>query len=245
MNLLQNIRGRINATIAAVVGAILTLICGALLAFVISPQQAIEWRRIQNLPELDAGSFASTASGEDVAITGPLDGNAELTDDGLVAYIHERWEVTPADPDDEDDEPSGMWAMVETNVPALSVQIAGGTVETLADNSASLEGSLHETLTQGTGAEVAEFENQQLPEGSERIRGFRNGDLVTVVGTKATIGGLAADRIFGGDRVQLVENIRSGARAAFLIGIGFMICSPIILVVGVLSGLFGRKQAGS
>lgn len=240
MVLLQSIRERIGSAVAAVTGALLFLICGALLAFVISPQQALEWRRIQALPELDAASLAATASGEEVAITGILSGNEELTGDGLVAYKREQWKVKP--PDDEDDTASGSWEVIERVVPALAVDIRGGTVSTIPDDSASLSGSTHDTLERGSGTQTASYEGEQLPDGSVRTQGFKNGDLVTVIGRKATTGGIVPDRVFGGDRVQLVDSIRSGARAAFLFGIGMMICAPLVLVGGVLAGLFGRRR---
>ena len=74
------------------------------------------------------------------------------------------------------------------------------------------------------------------------MRGFSNGDVVTVVGHKASTGDVTPDRIFGGDRVQLIENIRSGAQTMFAIGIGMMICSPIVLIMGVVGALFGRRS---
>jgi hypothetical protein len=238
--LLRGIRDRIGSVFGAVIAAVLFLICGALLAFVISPQQALEWRRIENLPELDAAAFAATATGEEVAVTGILDGNEALTDDGLIAYQHERWDVKP--PDDEDDSPSGSWETIKKVVPALTIEIKGGTLTTTPVDSATLDGSLHETLVRGTGTQSASYQGQQLPEGSERTRGFKNGDLATVVGKKSSTGDLIPARIFGGDRVQMVESIRSGARTAFLIGIGMMICAPLVLVLGVVGGLLGRRR---
>jgi hypothetical protein len=241
--LLRNIQERIGSAIAAVIAAIFFFACGAILAFVISPQQAVEWRRIQSLPELDAASYASAATDAQVAITGILQDNQALTEDGLVAYTREEWEVDPPDPDSEDDEPDGSWNTVEEQAPPLKIAIGGGTVKTLSASSPTFGGNLQETVELGPGPLSAEdFGGQQLPEGSIRTQGFRDGDLITVVGQKGSTGDLAPSRLFGGDRVQLVDNIRSGARAAFMIGIGLMICSPFVLILGVLAGLFGRKR---
>lgn len=247
MMLLENLRGRVGAAIAAGGVAVCFLAFGALFAFVLSPQQAVEWRRIEGLPELDAASYAATAANQEAVITGTLSDNADLTD-GLVAYVQEQWDVEPANKTDDstsNDKPEGSWDTIETNVPVLTLAINGGNVKTVAASSVTLDGNMHETaVKQGKGSEKASDNGQELPEGSTRLRGFANGDLVTVVGRKASTGDLAPDRIFGGDRVQLIENIRSSARIMFTVGIGMMICSPIVLVMGVLGALFGRRSRG-
>jgi hypothetical protein len=115
-------------------------------------------------------------------------------------------------------------------------------VTTLAASTPTFGGSLHESQELGQGPESAEHEGEQLPEGTVRTRGFQDGDLITVVGNKGSSGDLAPDRLFGGDRVQLVEDIRAGARAAFVAGIAMMICAPLVLVIGVLAGLLGRRR---
>lgn len=241
--LLRGIRQRISGVAGAGIAAVFIFICGAIMAFVISPQQAVEWRRIQNLPELDAGGVAAAAAGEKLAVTGILEDNPTLNDEGLVLYRHERWEVTPPDPtDSEDTTPDGSWKLVEQNIPVLAIQISGGSISTLPDDSAMLGGQMHEWLTEGPGPLEASTGGQQLPDGSERIQGFRNGDLVTITGQKASTGGIVPDRIFGGDRVQLVEDIRGQARAALIMGVGMMICAPIVLVIGVVASIFGRNR---
>lgn len=242
MGLLAGLRDRIGAAVAAAAAAVMFLICGAIMAFVISPGQAVEWRRINNLPDMDVATINTMASGEAVVITGTLNGNEEIHSEGLVAYRVEEWMVS--EPSSDDSSPSGRWDTVERNVPALNLDAAGGSIATLSNNSANLGGSLHEFDVPGTGSLSATDGDRQLADGATRTTGFRNGDLVTVVGQKASTGGVAPDRIFGGDKVQLVDSIRQGARAAFTIGIGMMICSPFVLVGGILAGLFGRRRRG-
>lgn len=248
MRLLENIRGRIGAAVGVGVVSICFLISGAAMAFWLSPQQALEWRRIEGLPELDAVAYAAVTTGEDVAVTGTLIDNPTQTEEGLVAYIQEEWDVsTPSSSDsDSDSEPSGSWKTIDTVVPALTLSVAGGSIKTVAASSVNLGGDMHATaIKRGRGSEQADYEGQLLPEGSTRMQGFTNGDLVTVVGKKASTGDLIPDRLFGGDRVQLVENIRSSARTLFTIGIVMMICSPLVLVVGVLGALFSRRRRAS
>lgn len=241
MMLLQSLRDRIGGAFAAIIGAVLFFACGAVLAFVISPQQAAEWRRIQNLPETTAASFEAADVNEEIAATGRLEGNATVTDDSLVAYIREEWDVDP--PDDNDNTADGSWRTIETVSPPLTLSLPDGTIQIEQGSSLTMGGAQHETITRGTGIS-ARYEGQDLPEGSTRVRGYKNGDLLTVVGHKSSAGSLVPDRLFGGDRVQLVENVRSGARVAFAIGVGLMICSPLMLIGGVLGALLGRRRGG-
>nr|MBN1228321.1 hypothetical protein [Anaerolineae bacterium] len=238
----SRIRERISGTVAAVIGAICLLAFGAFLAFVISPQQAAEWRRVQNLPELSLSEVQAASSGTLIALTGTLEGNDRLLADGFVAYETKRWDVSP--PSDNEDEPDGSWTHVESQIPALTIAYDGGTIATVADNGASVAGNLHEVITDGQGSYSDTYNGRTLRDGALHTQGFFDGDLITVVGKKASSGGIVPDRLFGGDRVQLVDHIKSGARAAFIGGIAMMICSPIVLAGGILSSLFGRRKKG-
>lgn len=241
MNIIRNIGDRISSAVWAVIAAVFIFICGILLAFVLSPQQALEWRHIQGLPDVNATSLASVEVNEEVTATGQLEGNAELTPDGLVAYTRETWEVEPADPDVENSEPGGSWRELESRIPALTLN-AGGAISILEDNSLSLSGNVAESIERGSGAESATYGSETLPEGSIRTRGFENGTLVTVVGRKASTGDIAPNRLYGGDRVQLIADIRSGARVLFMVGVALMACSPVVLILGVLGAIFGRVE---
>jgi hypothetical protein len=242
MGLIGGIRERVGAVIGIGVVSLIFLCIGVALTFFVSPQQAAEWRRVQRLPELDAAAFGALASGEELVITGRLEGNTPLTEDGLVAYVRDVWEVEPPDPDQDEDEPDGTWRREETAAPALAITVADGTVTTASNSSARFEGSLPETMAEGDGNLSATYNGQSLREGTIRTRGFHDGDLITVHGQKASTGDVIPERLFYGDRVQLVENIRSGARAAFAIGIGMMICAPIFFVGGVAAAVFGRRR---
>lgn len=240
MNLLQGLGRRVKAAVAAVIGGVFMFLCGIVLAFVISPSQAIEWRRIQNLPELTPTEFANLTTGEDVAVTGTLAGNTALTPDGLVLFERSRFEVEPAD--DNDNTPDGSWTPVESMYPTLKLDFSGTTIDVLSAESITFNLIPHETIEDAPSGLTATYGGQTLHEGAVRTIGFKDGDLVTIVGKKASVGGIAPSRIAGGDRVQLVEDIRAGARILFGIGISMMICAPIAILGGVTGGLFfGRK----
>lgn len=240
MNLLQGLGQRVKAVIGAIIGGSLIFVCGFIMAFVVSPSQAIEWRRIQNLPELTPSEFAALSSGEDLAITGTLSGNQALTPDGLVLYERSRFEVDP--PDDNDNTADGSWTPIESVYPTLKMDFSGTSVDVLAAESITLNLVPHEIIEDAPSGITATYGDQTLHEGAIRTSGFKNGDLVTVVGKKASVGGIVPNRIAGGDRVQLVEDIRAGARIAFVLGIAMMICAPIAIIGGVFGGLFFGKR---
>ena len=221
--------------------ALAIFVCGAAMARCLAPMQEVEWRHIQSLPELDADSFAAQPTGQEVVITGALvDNPLALPQYELVAYQVEEWNVSW---DDENDEYEGSWTVIETNMPALAVSITGGSVKTRSVSSLTIGGDTHEYLELGVGLDSALYEGRQLPDGSLRTRGFSNGDLVTVVGAKSSTGELTPERIYGGDRAQLVAEIRSGAHALFSFGLVMMlVCAPGVLIIGAIATISGRRR---
>jgi len=238
VNPLEMLRQRIMGVIGVIVTALAMLVCGGVLAFVVSPGQAMEWRRIQGLPETTSMSLGAAPSGEAVVFTGTLDGNEELTDYRLVAYSQSIWEVSSSTDQDGNTEYDGSWTEQEKVVPALTVRVSDGVITTIPETTASFgRPTVTETIESAQGRS-ADGHN----EGSLQYTGFRNGDLVTVTGTRTSGGKVLPDRIFGGAREQLVADIRSGAKAAFAGGIGMMICSPVVLVGGIIAVIFGRAR---
>lgn len=234
LNLMGGIRDRIGAVIGVAFLALMCFFSGAVLTFFISTQQAAEWRRIQNAPQLDAATFDALTTGDTAVVTGTLVDNPTILDD-FVAYRVQEWDV---EVDAEAGTANGDWETVETNYPALTLEITGGRINTLQTNSLAVGGSLTEQITESDSTTSAEG----LPEGSTRVRGVRNGDLVTIVGEKASTGDLVPERVFAGDRVQLVDTIRTGARSAAVIGVVMMVLSPVILIGGGLVALLGRRR---
>ncbi len=243
MNIFQAIRERIGAVIAAVFGSILVCICGALFTFYLAPQQALEANRIGNLPQMDASYVAAAAPGADILVTGSLVDNPPISADSqLVAYELEEWEVTQPSADSEDTTPDGSWSTVEYAAPDLALSVNGQTLQVLAAASLSFSGNLHEELVVGDGVETADYDGQPLPEGSLRYSGFYNGDLVTVLGTRATTGGVIPEKLYGGDRVAFEESEKDAATGLLIAGVVMLVCAPVVLIGGGLGAIFGRRQ---
>jgi hypothetical protein len=244
VDLFGNLKKMISSMGVVAIGALGLFVCGATMAFFLSPQAALEWRRIEALPHLDASGFEALRTGTEAALTGTLKDNDTLTPDGLVAYQKDIWDVpepsesssgTPS-------KPSGTWENVETKIPALTLEITGGAITTQQVGTATLSGTMHTTIEKGKSTRVAETGGEMLPDQSIRIQGFANDDLVTIVGKKSTAGALIPDRVFGGDRTQLVDEIHIQAQTLFATGVGMMICAPIFLGGGILFIILGRRR---
>src|SRR5574341_740976 len=244
MFLIRNIQQRIGSALSAAIMAVFVFICGALMTFVLGPQQGGEARRIEGMPVLDSAGYASAETGDPVLVTGRLTGNQALTDQGYVAYVIDEWDVSP--PSNDNDDPDGRWTEVDRQIPALKVELPDGDTLTVAPmNSSSVGGAMQETLAETNTGLSDEYNGRSLHDGSRRTRGYVDGQTLTVVGTKGALGDLAPDRLYGGEKAQLVEEIRSGARLLFILGTVCMIGAPIIFVLGVLGALFGRRRAGA
>ena len=152
------------------------------------------------------------------------------------------WTVTPADPDDPDDEPRGSWENVETILPELQLNMGDEKVLILSAENVTLGGALHEEILRGTGNLSAETEGEWLPDGTQRFKGFYFGDLTTILGVKASADGVIPDELFAGDRVTFIESQHEAAKGLLIAGVSMMVCSPVVLVGGILSAIFGRRR---
>ncbi len=242
MNLFRSLRERIGSLIGAVIGTVVLLGCGLLFVFFLAPRQKIEAQRIERLPMMDAGTVESAAPGDELLITGRLQGELLLEMKDYIAYELETWQVTTDTTDDGDRQTSGSWNRVETRIPDLRLDVGGLWVDVLPSADGNLSGPLHEMLIRSASGETATYDGQQLSDGSQRYQGFYNGDLATVWGQKAASGGIVPDELFAGDRVAFVASQHAAAQGLLIAGIAMLVCSPVVLVGGVLSAIFGRRK---
>ena len=244
-NVGRTLTNRISGAFAAVGAAIFMALCGALMAFVLAPGQAVKAANIAKMPQMDAAYVSAAAPGTDILITGNLNGSApnpQLPD--FIAYYSERWEVSEnKNTDGTPQPPSGNWQHVETVVPNLTLDMSGTPVSVLAANNAMLSGSnLHEQLVPQSSAFTADYKGQKLGEGSLRYKGFFNGDLVTILGKKSSGDGVVPEEMFAGDRVAFEKYQKDSAKALLFFGFAAMICSPFVGIGGVVAALMGRGR---
>ena len=242
-NLIGALRQRLGAVVASFAGAAACCLCGALMAFVFAPGQAVRAANVSRLPQMDAATVQSAAPGDTLLITGVLTGNDPLPEtSALVAYRAERFSVrAPNDTDDGPSEPSGSWTSIGSTVPDLTLDMNGQPVQLLEAANVRLTGPLHEEIVPGAGL-TAEYQNETIADGTVRYAGLADGDQTTVLGTKVVSGGVTPEQLFAGNRAAF-EASEKGAASNFLIsGICAMAMAPVVLVGGILLALFGRRR---
>lgn len=242
-NIFSVLRNRAKAVVSSIVISVVLCGCGAVMTFYLAPTQALKAYRISQMPLMDAQSVADAGVGSNVIVTGSLTGDPTREQPEFIAYTKHEWDVTVTE-DDEGNEgtPSGSWSLIQTVIPVLMLEMNGSPVQILANEGAALSGALREKIIDGEGSLQASYENQTLRDGAIRYSGFADGDLATVYGVTASVGGIFPEDIFAGDRVAFEKYQKNLASGYLMVGIAFMLCSPLVLVGGVFSSVFGRRK---
>lgn len=235
-NLLSPLRQRLGATLGILAFSAFCCLSGIFLTFVLAPGQALQARRVARMPLLDAAAVENASPGEQLLLTGILTGNSPARGGSeLVAYTADEWQVTCPDSEDGDNQPSGDWSSMESVIPELTLEMDGQALKILANSTTRLNGNLQEDIVPGRGPEQAEYNGRDLPHGSLRFRGVKDGDLVTVYGEKASTGGVLPGELFAGDRVAFEEDQRQQATGLFYAGLCSILIAPIILLGGFVN----------
>ncbi|RMD58266.1 hypothetical protein D6833_13080 [Candidatus Parcubacteria bacterium] len=244
LNPFASARRRLGAIFAAVAVSVVCLACGAVMAFILAPGQAIRAYRIARLPVMGAADVEAASAGDTILVTGILADNAPRLDGfDFVVYEEEVWRVTTPDRDDgEAADPYGSWEAGETVAPALTLRVGDRPVRIHRAGNVRLGGALREEIVEGGGSDRAKYGERWLPDGSRRYRGVSDGDLLTVLGKKATTGGVIPEELFAGDRVAFEDSQRQAASGLLFGGILLMILSPVVLVGGLWGAIFGRRR---
>jgi len=243
--MLNRIRDRITGIVAAFIGSIVILGCGLVFTFFLAPKQKIEAQKIENLPLMDALDVNKASLGDALLISGWLVKNPIIFQEGeFIACNIEEWEVSipEYDPENPDKEPEGTWKNIERIAPDLTIEVNDVLIRILSAEDVYFNGPVHERILPSTGHYQAKYMGDWLPEGSRRVRGFINGDLVTVWGKRASSVAVIPDELFAGDRVSFVDSKHAAAKGLLIAGISMMVCSPIIMLVGILLSIFGKRK---
>lgn len=126
--------------------------------------------------------------------------------------------------------------------PLLIVEVTGQAIDVLASGDAAFSGKLRELHVPGEGPNTASDGADEIIEGTLRYRGFSNGDVITILGVKASSGGIIPDHLYAGDRVEFEQAQADAAKGLLIGGIVMMTCAPLILVGGGAAALFGRRR---
>ncbi|MEA2008440.1 MAG: hypothetical protein U9O54_04925 [Chloroflexota bacterium] len=241
MRVLKSVRERIGLVIGAGIGAVALLGCGLLFTLVLAPKQKLEAYQIERMPTMNADAVINAPAGESVLVTGWLTGEPLPNAGDFIAYELEKWVVDPADASTPDAEPDGDWETVRQLIPDLGLTIGEKTINLLSAEGAKLSGPMKEKLVYTDNYDTAEYNEEMLPDGSLRYSGFYDGNLVTVLGKKASTGGVIPDEYYAGDRVAFVDSKHSAAKGALIGGICMMGLAPLVLIGGVLAAVFKKR----
>jgi hypothetical protein len=197
-------------------GMIMVLaLCSVLALCCFAPQDARDWTKVRKLDAVDAEAFGATEPHSSVLITGMLDGNPTRTPDGLIAYVKQRLDV----PDDGGNRYRETWTTIAQVWPPLSLQVDGQHLRIAQADSVEWGGNLHAAdLSLDSSKRV-----NGIAKESVQVMGFKNGDQVTVAGSKGSNGNLIPTRIYGGDRVDLLRELGRDALVGYVLGIAFIL----------------------
>jgi hypothetical protein len=205
--------------------AIFFFVMGAVVAFVVAPGTARASLQIGAAPEMDAVAYDAAPPGTWAVVTGRLRDN-EVFSGGFVAAGRTQWMVAEGASD-------GEWVSMGQYVPGLTVVVEGGTISTTRGIHTVLSGRMHEgtTLPEGAGPS-----GKDPVAGTVRIRGFHNGDVVTVAGEKTATGELQPVEIYGGSRDEMIMEHQRPAWIWFTIGV-------LLMIGAVVAGVwFDRRR---
>jgi hypothetical protein len=175
------------------------------------------------------------AVGKQAALTGTLTGNASITSDpdlpniadyNVVAYEVQVYERRTSG-SGSSRRTSYSWNTTRTVVNTLTLEVNGQTVTVYAADNISFNGDMHAFPTGGS-----------FSQGDHRVRGFQEGDLVTIVAKHMEDGRFMADELYGGTRDELVSDTRTVAKIFRYIGYGMMAVAAVLTAVALIIGGF-------
>jgi hypothetical protein len=243
--MLNRIRDRITGLVAAIIIAVIVFGCDLVFTLFLAPKQKIEAQRIENLPLMDGTTVNNAKPGDAILASGRLVDNPIIFIEGeFIAYTIEERDVSipEFDPENPDKEPDGTWKNIERMVPDLTINVNDVLVNTIQNDDSYFNGAVHEKILTSSGHDQPKYMDDWLPERSQRVRGFINGDLVTVWGKRATEKAVIPNELYAGDRVSFVESKHATAKGLLIAGISMMVCSPIIILGCILLSIFGKRK---
>jgi len=242
LNPLAMLRRRLSAVFEAFAVSACCCLSGALMAFVLAPGQAVQAYHLSHLPAMNANTVAAAKAGDELLVTGSVDGSVALPEGNLIAYAEDEWQVSVPSGTSTSSSPAGHWQAIKTVVPDLTLSLGDQRVPMLAASGAELSGPLHEVIVKSDSTLMANDEGQPLPNGTQRYRGLANGDQTTVWGQKAAGGGIIPKELFLGDRPAFETSQQQAASGLLIAGLCAMAASPLVLIGGLLGVILWRRQ---
>ncbi len=191
---------------------------------------AIEESFVTTLAEFD-----SLEAGDDVVVTGEFSGNETVQGEAIAIQQDKLIRVGQ-------DNAEWRWQNEERELPALSLAIDGGTVQTAVGGSFNWGGEGLEVVEPcpSEDGETYSYNGEKLTEGAVRTYSLENGDSVTLLGSKTDGGAIRVRELFAGDREGLGEKLSQSNLILRLVAYLFGGVGLLAILGGIGNILRGR-----
>jgi len=214
--------------IVLVLLALVAIGLGTFLSFYATPREKAALRRLEAQPELDMVALLEVPFGEQVVVSGKLEGNEEVASlYSCVVYHQEKWVVMY---DSENSRYKGNWLRMSGHYPSLNLSIEGGNIKLLPVDHLALyaSGDLPSTITERSTDSTAEVAHG-IADGTQRQIGLRDNTRVTVVGTKMESNNVEPKTLYMGGRDVYLKAQQNAASSGFTCGLVAMGFGILIL----------------
>lgn len=228
--------------------------CAGGLIFGLAGSYENDAKEIEELAEFSAGSLhdkvyaTGTIGGSDAIASDPLLG--DISQYELVGYQVDRWDVTRSSGSSRSSGTrsssyNGSWEDVSSAFGPFALD--DGKINVTPNDSVTIDGDVHEYLLPGSGGNGLSdtYNGQTVRDGTLRLQGFQNGDLITVMGIRREGDLLSAEKMYGGTRAEWVSDLKGQAQDSRSVGYILAVCGACFLVPGLglaAASIYGRRM---
>lgn len=228
--------------------------CAGGLIFGLAGSYENDAKEIEELAEFSAANLhdkvyaTGTISGSEAIASDPLLG--DISQYELVGYQVDRWDVTRSSGSSRSSGTrsssyNGSWEDVSSAFGPFALD--DGKINVTPNDAVTIDGDVHEYLLPGSGGNGLSdtYNGQTVRDGTLRLQGFQNGDLITVMGIRREGDVLNADKMYGGTRAEWVADLKGQAQDSRSVGYILAVCGACFLVPGLglaAASIYGRRM---
>ncbi len=225
--------------------------CAGGLVFGLAGSYENDAQEIEELAEYSAGSL-----NDKVYATGTISDTATISSDPVlgdisqyefIGYQVDRWDVsrsTSSSSSNRSTSYNGDWSDVSSAFGPFGLD--NGEINVLPNDTVTIDGDVHEYLIPGTdgNGNTDTYNGQTVTDGTLRLQGFQNGDLITVMGIRRDGENLNAEKMYGGTRAEWVSDLEGQAETSRNVGYVVAACGMCFLLPAIViaaASIFGRR----
>lgn len=226
--------------------------CAGGLVFGLAGSYENDAQEIEELAEFSAGSLNDT-----VYATGTISNTATISSDPvlgdisqyeLIGYQVDRWDVSRSSSSSSSNRSTsynGDWSDVSSAFSPFGLD--NGEINVIPNDTLTIDGDVHEYLIPGTdgNGRSDKYNGQEVTDGTLRLQGFQNGDLIAVMGIRRDGENLNAEKMYGGTRAEWVADLEGQAETSRNVGYVVAACGMCFLLPAVILAavsVFGRRM---